>query len=546
MFTLIVAGVITLVTAIACTREAGDDEDYADGPVETEAAVTDAGSDAAAPRDVAEDPEVTPQPDTIEVDRYDHGEITVTPGAAEDQFLLKGAILVTFDKNNELSVIPNSELLFQGDEIVCVSDVANPCGATGEETVIDLPSTYKIYAGLIDTHDHPHYNAFPLFLHPGSDYGSSGDWRDSSEYDDWKAQWFDINKEQGKICQMYQYGIVRALAGGATTIQGVSVSNKCLRSSKNEPWILRQIDAYNGISPKDMVKTNSMGVDSLADDEVAKICTDQQSGKWNRFIIHLSEGKQGDPNALKEFKSLQTLGGGCLFNPKSVFIHCNAFTQDEFDTFALSGAQIVWSPSSNTDLYGFTAEASLDVPAALIAGISVALGPDWFPSHGIGMITEMQSARRYSNEFFGGAITPEQIYFMSTVAGAKIAGLEEDIGRLAPGMKADITIAAGTTDDPFEPAFLGDVAGVFVGGKIYYGDQAIMDAQNVPGATCEDLDGICGAAKTICLPPSYDAPDKAISYSSLQNSFVSSDGPFSAVPFDDLSVPEACSEYNPL
>lgn len=563
MLPLVVLGIAALVLA-GCSDDSSDTEegkpvDGGDGPddvnsdaaeVQSDTHLTDTNSGAI---DQYVGPDIRDQhaghSDTdLKQDIKSTGEVKITAGAP-NRFLLTGGTIVTFNNNFKLSVIPNGQMLTEGDAISCVSDVNNPCDVAGDETTIELPPSYKIYAGLIDPHNHPHYNAFPIFLHPGSDYENSADWRNSDEYDEWKAHWFDANKDSGKTCQMYQYGILRALVGGATTIQGVSVNNKCLRSSKDKPWILRQIDSFNGVSTDDKVKTNSMGVGSLDDAQVADICSDQSSGAIDRFIIHLSEGVQGNTGALKEYENLQTWGDGCLFNPKSVFIHCGAFTQIEFDPFAESGARVVWSPSSNTDLYGFSAKASLDVPLATSEGIDVALGPDWYPSHGIGMVVEMNSALNFSKEFFDGSVDTEQIYSMATVMGAGVAGLEEYIGRLIPEMKADITIIAGKTSDPFEPAGLGEVAGVFVGGTIYYGDEVIMSVANVPDAECEDLN-VCNVAKTLCLPPTYDEDDKKISFSALRDSFIwipdlkkpDETEPFSAVPFDEL--PEACLNSN--
>jgi len=464
--------------------------------------------------------------------------VTVTPGSAS-KFIIQGGIIITVAANSSLQVVPQGEVLFENDQIACVGSAGSPCATDGSETVIVLPYTYKIYPGLIDSHNHPHYNAFTLFLHPGSNYQSSSDWRNSDEYADWKDHWPDPNTND---CQRSQYGIVRALVGGATAIQGVTSNLKCLRSTANAPWVLRQIDAYNGITP-DKVKTNSLGVGSLNNADVLTICAEQNSGKWDRFIIHLSEGVQGAAKALKEFQDLKAMGNGCLFNPKTVFIHGNGLTHTELDFIAASGATLVWSPSSNTDLYGWAQNASLDVPYALSLGIPLALGPDWYPSHGIGMFAEMTRANAFSQAFFSGIVTTEQIFRMATAGGAKLAALDAYLGRIQPGMKADLVIAAGETNQPFETVYLGQVAGVFVNGKLYYGDQLIMTAQNVTNPSCEDL-SVCGTGKTLCLPPTYNGD--AVTLSALKQSFIwvpnlsnpTATEPFTATAFDEL--PEAC------
>jgi len=116
-------------------------------------------------------------------------------------------------------------------------------------------------------------------------------------------------------------------------------------------------------------------------------------------------------------------------------------------------------------------------------GINVALGTDTFPQD---MIQEMRWAAlackwKDRNANHG---TARQVFNAATIDGAKALG-RDDIGRLAPGAKADIIIVdfrplhIGPVDDPIKTlvyaAHGGDVDTVIVDGKI------VVEGGKVPG-----------------------------------------------------------------
>jgi hypothetical protein len=97
---------------------------------------------------------------------------------------------------------------------------------------------------------------------------------------------------------------------------------------------------------------------------------DLQQGKIDLLLIHVAEGAPGDMESTTEFRALQGVG---LLGPKTAIIHGVALGADEFLEMAKSGTALIWSPRSNFELYGFTA----DVAAAVNANLMVALAPDW-------------------------------------------------------------------------------------------------------------------------------------------------------------------------
>ena len=89
---------------------------------------------------------------------------------------------------------------------------------------------------------------------------------------------------------------------------------------------------------------------------------------FEALVIHLAEGT--DAAAEEEFTFVQSQS---LLNPKGVIIHGVSLGAADFQAMALAGTALAWSPRSNLELYGQTA----NLHAALDAGVDIALGPDW-------------------------------------------------------------------------------------------------------------------------------------------------------------------------
>jgi len=88
---------------------------------------------------------------------------------------------------------------------------------------------------------------------------------------------------------------------------------------------------------------------------------------------------------------------------------------------------------------------------------------------------------------------------MVTADAAKLAGMDDAIGRPAPGLSADIAIfdaASRSRHRAVIDAEARDVVLVLRGGRALYGD-ALLVAALPAGAGCDALD-VCGTAKAPC------------------------------------------------
>jgi cytosine/adenosine deaminase-related metal-dependent hydrolase len=123
------------------------------------------------------------------------------------------------------------------------------------------------------------------------------------------------------------------------------------------------------------------------------------------------------------------------------------------------------------------------------AGINMTIGTDAFP---MDMILEMRHAAIMGKvaERDSLAVTARDVFNAATLAGAKALG-RDDLGRLAPGAKADILVVdltslhMGLIDDPIKTLiYMGsqrDIETVIVDGKV------VVEGGRVPGVDEEEL-----------------------------------------------------------
>ena len=92
---------------------------------------------------------------------------------------------------------------------------------------------------------------------------------------------------------------------------------------------------------------------------------------------------------------------------------------------------------------------------------------------------------------------------------ARALALDAQVGRLAPGLKADITVLRAQGSDPTKSllqAHLQDVQFVWVGGNLLYGDRPVLD--KVKPGQCEAL-LVHGSQKRVCVKATQPTTPKA-------------------------------------
>lgn len=341
-------------------------------------------------------------------------EPTIVPGA-KDRVLLTGTI-VTPD------IAFEGQVLVEAATITCVAPgtaCAARAGAAGA-TAIDTRGI--IAPGLVDTHNHILFDIF-----------DDDDWLPTKAYtnhDDWTAEpryqaMLDVkqclaNDSQGKPawcaqtpygtaagslrCELDKYGELKGLLAGTTSIVGLPGTSAACFSS-----LARSIDVAQSGVGTDKVQTSALFPPSKS--AADGVCANFTNLTTDAYLIHCGEGT--DVKALGEFERLGTVSTtqGCLYAPQTAITHGTAFTATEFAAMAAAGMKLTWSPKSNVALYA----ATTDIPAALNAGLVVALAPDWSMGGSRNLLDEMRFAKTWSDSKWAGRLSSKDVVVMSTL-----------------------------------------------------------------------------------------------------------------------------------
>jgi 5-methylthioadenosine/S-adenosylhomocysteine deaminase len=338
-----------------------------------------------------------------------------------------------------------------------------------------------IYPGLMNLHNHLEYNVVPLYPVPkhtdNRDQWPGGKAYETHVNNPWKV--VTDSNIYGLEDEAFKFAEVRSIIGGETTTQGADNNPSISRS------LVRNVELENfGV---DEVGARTPSLDSLFMKHLPESIDRIKAQK--AWIFHMAEGI--DEYARKEFSNpaydpatpIRTTNrpgvvqAGLLW-PGLVGVHCTALNEDDYRAWKAATGQpkIVWSPTSNLLLYGKTT----DVAAALRQNALIALGSDWAPSGTKSVLWELKAVDQYNRTKLNNLLTERQIVEMATVNAAKMVGWESRVGKIQPGMAADLLVI-----DDLRPTAGGgyrnllnatevNVQLVLVGGNPLYGDEKHM------------------------------------------------------------------------
>ena len=332
-----------------------------------------------------------------------------------------------------------------------------------------------IYPGMLDLHNHLHYNQAPLWdmtphlpennRNAWGGYNNRYEWKNHPDYSEQVTKpkmlvhsgpYWNMESEAMKYIEM------KSLVGGATAAQG-GPSNP---DDSYATVLSRNIEDYN--FGRDEIHTK---VTELTSDYVGNhIKTGNASGELDAWFIHIAEGV--DERSRAEFDILVQNN---LLVGELVLIHGVALTDREFTQMADVGATLVWSPLSNLLLYGQTA----DIAAAKAAGVHITLAPDWAPSGSKSPLHELKVADLWDDEMLGDIFTDYELVEMVTSSAAQATNWDVEVGTIEAGKVADLVVVDNIHANPYTNlihAVDPDVRLTVVGGLAVYGDQDIMTA----------------------------------------------------------------------
>jgi 5-methylthioadenosine/S-adenosylhomocysteine deaminase len=394
--------------------------------------------------------------------------------------VLKGTV-VTFDRAARV-LDPGAVYLGDDGLITAVSPAAEsaPPGFSAARVV---NTKGVIYPGLIDLHNHVAYNTLPLWVAPSAPYLHHDRWPDEPDYSS-KITWPARVLQQAAPEALLKYVEVRALVGGATSIQGAPRSTR-----KVDGWLVRVVDNQRFGTAKDLIRCATLQkrpqqlrieAEKLRDGSV--------------LIYHVGEGKGGSI-VTREFSDLG--GNGCL-QPGLVGVHATALTDADFRRWqdavraidADQRATIVWSPFSNLWLYHVTT----DVVAAHTRGVRIALGSDWSPSGTKNILGELKVADLVNKQLFEKAFSDAELCEMVTAnpGDALAVAWGPRMGRLEAGSEADLVVLEQHRQNVHRnliQATEQHVRLVVIRGKPFYGTKSLMEAAGASGANAITVAG---------------------------------------------------------
>jgi 5-methylthioadenosine/S-adenosylhomocysteine deaminase len=384
--------------------------------------------------------------------------------AVPRRFVLLGRI-TTLDSSSR--IIPDGFICVENDLIVSVSSVEDGIPSAFQQSPM-IRTGGTIYPGLIELHNHPAYNAIPLWTVP-TQYLNRGQWRSDPVYIRQVANPAALLTHHPQ--DIYPKSVARfvecrALLGGVTTTQGLTLPSLGNTAAYYQGLVRIVEFSYGANWPTATDHINDFA--SFA--EYSQTYGPLMNQALSRLVIHLCEGT--DQATQNLFSNLIDPNGNPLIGSNLLAIHGTALKAPQLVSLKPAGG-LVWSPTSNFLLYG----ATTDVTAALAAGVTVAVGCDWAPSGTKNLLGELKIAKLTSNQL-GGLFADEQLVRMVTSIPAKIMGWDSFVGSIEKGKQADLLVIGRAEGDPYGTlieATESDVAAVVIGGKLRAGRASLVD-----------------------------------------------------------------------
>jgi 5-methylthioadenosine/S-adenosylhomocysteine deaminase len=223
--------------------------------------------------------------------------------------------------------------------------------------------------------------------------------------------------------------------------------------------------------------------------------------------VHASESKE----EIKMVKKLTKMSNVAylhklkLLNSRTAIVHGVHLTDGELASMAKTRTPLVHCPSSNMKL----ASGLAPITKYLQKKIKIGLGGDGAPCNNcMDPFKEMHLAAILQKPVFGPEALPARTAFdLATMGGARVLGMEKEIGSIEIGKRADIVTidrshpSVVTVDDPYSALVYScngrDVRNVVINGKIIVKEREhqLLDAAKVKRVAIEEKQKLLQRAK---------------------------------------------------
>ncbi|TVY10007.1 5'-deoxyadenosine deaminase [Paenibacillus cremeus] len=249
-----------------------------------------------------------------------------------------------------------------------------------------------------------------------------------------------VNHTASAFRAMAESGI-RAVSGKVMMDQGVGVPKELLEqteASLNESVaLLEQWHGHDGgrisyaFCPRFVVSCTEALLTEVRDLSAHYGVKVHTHASENRGEIELVERERGMRNVVY----LDHIG---LAKPNLILAHCIWLDDEEKRIIRERGVKVTHCPGSNLKLASGIAE----VPDLLSRHIQVGLGADGAPcNNNLDMFQEMRLTAYMQKVQHGPtSMNAKTVLRMATMGGAEVLGMEEEIGSIEPGKKADVIL----------------------------------------------------------------------------------------------------------
>jgi guanine deaminase len=124
-----------------------------------------------------------------------------------------------------------------------------------------------------------------------------------------------------------------------------------------------------------------------------------------------------------------------LLRERATYAHCIYLDATDRQRMAASGAGAAFSPTSNL----YLGSGLFDIAASDAAGMQFSLATDVGGGSSFSMLRTMSEAYKVAH-LLGQQLPPLRAFYLATLAGARMLGLDARIGRFAPGSEADFIV----------------------------------------------------------------------------------------------------------
>ena len=367
--------------------------------------------------------------------------------------IIMGGTVVTMDARK--SVIENGAVAVRRGEIVAVGESRDVLRRYASRQTINAGGKVVI-PGLINTHTH-----IPMSLFRGI--------ADDLDLNEWLTKYIfpaeGKNVNEDFVRAGTRLGLAEMIRGGTTTYCDMyyfedAIADETARAGMRGvlgETIIRFPVADNK-TPEDALRyseryvnrwrNHSLIVPALAPHAPYTLTTDHLravkslADRLNApVLIHVAETQKEVADISKEFgaRPVEYLDRIGFLNNRTIAAHVVFANPNEIEILNRRGVGVAHNPQSNMKL----ASGVAPVPQMLERGVRLGLGTDGAASNNdLNMWEEMDSAAKLHKVFSGDpkVVSAEQAFQMATIGGARALHLENKIGSLEAGKRADIVV----------------------------------------------------------------------------------------------------------